>query len=296
MEFTIKQFREEYPNENTCLDKIFNLRYRNLKECPNCHKEFNFRRITTRRAYQCRYCYHQLYPTAGTVFEKSTTPLTYWFYAIYLFCATRNGVSAKELERQLGVTYKTAWRMAKQIRILMGDKSSVKLKGFVELDETLYGGLEKNKHKDKRVKGTQGMSTKTKTPIFGMVERLGKVKAKKVSDTKSSTLFPIIESNVDKTAHISTDESTSYLSLNKLGYKHGVIKHFQEQYRDGHICTNTIEGYFSQLKRMIKGTHIHVSNKYLQYYIDEASFRYNNRNAKGKMFNLVLNQLCQNRA
>jgi transposase len=116
MKYTIEQFRKDYPNDAVCLDKIFKLRYGKLECCPKCAvTPAVFRRIATRRSYQCRDCYHQLYPTAGTVFEKTRTPLTYWFYAMYMMSVTRNGVSAKELQRCLGVTYKCAWRMANVI-------------------------------------------------------------------------------------------------------------------------------------------------------------------------------------
>ena len=178
--FTITQFREAYPNDAACLDKIFKQKYGNLNHCPSCGRETEFRRITTRRSYQCRLCYFQLYPTAGTVFEKTTTPLTYWFYAIYLFTVTRNGVAAKELQRQLGVTYKTAWRMGHKIRELMSQDSKDKLGGFVEIDETYVGGRSKN---------NPGRS-KEKTPVLGMVERLGKVKAVVVKDTSKAKTIP----------------------------------------------------------------------------------------------------------
>lgn len=146
MKFTIAEFRETYPNDGACLEKLFQLRFGNLEKCPGCKNKAKFRRVRTRRCYQCTYCYYQLYPTAGTVFEKTTTPLTYWFYAIYLMVTTRNGVSSKEIERQLGVTYKCALRMTHRIRKLMGpDPEGNKLSGFVELDETWTGGKPRDK-------------------------------------------------------------------------------------------------------------------------------------------------------
>jgi len=263
MKFTIAEFRKLYPDDSACLDKLFKLRFGDITNCPSCHKEFNYRRITTRRSYQCKYCYFQLYPTAGTPYEKTRTPLTYWFYAIYLMTATRNGVSAKELERQLGVTYKTAFRMAHKIRELMSKSKSKKLSSFVEIDETYVGGS----HNGKRGRGSEN-----KAIVFGMVERAGNVKALSVTDTKRETLYPLIKKHIEQNSNVSSDEYSVYREVKKLGFDHGIIKHKEDVYVDGSISTNTIEGYFGQLKRMIAGTHIHVSREYLQNYVDESVF------------------------
>ena len=283
--FTIEHFRATYPNDAICLDKIFQTRYGDLKICPSCGKETQWRRITTRRAYQCRMCYFQLYPTAGTVFEKTTTPLTYWFYVLYLFTVTRNGVAAKEIERQLGVTYKTAWRMGHQIRKLM-KKNKGKLKGFVEVDETYM------KTKETDTKPKTGRDTENKTPVLGMVERLGTVKAIALPDATKKSIFPQIEQHIDKSATVFTDDYLTYKRLSDdLGYRHGVINHSMKRYRWEDISTNTIEGFFSQLKRTIGGSHIWVSGKYLQNYLDECCFRYDNRNIGNMMFGVILDNM-----
>ena len=173
--FTIRDFQKLYPNEETCLDKIFTWRYGKLEACPKCQCVASFRRITTRRCYQCTECYEQFYPTAGTVFEKTRTSLLDWFYIIHLFVATRNGVSAKEIERQLGVTYKTAWRMGHQIRKLIADGFSQEhLEGVIECDESYVGGKNANRHKDKKVKHAAGCHP-DKTIVFGAVQRGGGV-------------------------------------------------------------------------------------------------------------------------
>lgn len=283
--YTLKEFQKEYPNDAACLDKIFKMKYGSLECCPKCGKKTEFKRIPTRRSYQCRLCYHQLYPTAGTPFNKTRTPLNYWFYIMYLMTTTRNGVSAKEVERILGVTYKTAFKMVTQIRLLMGQiKSKGKLTGYVEMDETYIGGKEQNKKR--------GRTIDSKTPVFAMVERLGQVRAVKVENVKSATLHPIIEQNVDKSAIISTDEFPVYTGIHKMGFEsHGVIKHMLKKYVDGEVSTNTIEGFFGQLKRMIHGTHIHVSDKHLQKYIDEACFRYNHRHKEIDMFGTLLSNI-----
>ena len=158
---TIQQFRKDYPNDAACLDKLFQLRSGNLEVCPCCAVANPvFRRLNTRRAYQCRDCYHQIYPTAGTIFQKTNIPLTCRYYVMYLMTVTRNGVPGKELERTLGITYKSAFRMAKLIRELMGRKKETKLTGTVEMDETYVGGI---------FQRHPGRSNE-KIPVFAMVE------------------------------------------------------------------------------------------------------------------------------
>jgi transposase len=281
MKYTIQQFRKDYPNDAACLDAVFKLRYGHLDECPACgdHKP-EFKRVMEKQCYYCRKCYTQFYPCAGTIFEKTRTPLTYWFYAMYLMTITRNGVSAKELERAIGVTYKTAWRMAKLIRELMGrNKRPGKLKGIIEMDETVVGG-------------SAGFNRppKYKQPVFAMVERRGNVVAQAVSDRKKETLFPIIEKNVDSEGSIiMTDDYPGYVNLWHIGYRdHQTVRHTANVYRDGTACTNTVEGYFSLYKRMVTGTHIWVSSKHTQKYLDECSFRYNNRFNPRPMFHVML--------
>lgn len=169
MKFTIKEFHERYPDDNACLDDLFERRYGHLTACPQCHRKTNFYRVSKRRSYSCQWCGHQIYPCAGTIFEKSDTPLKSWFFAIFLFSKSKNGVAAKELERQLGVTYKTAWRMAHQVRLLMGgDKKA--MKGEVEADETDLGqiGVESFSIKEKQ----PGMGDIDKTPVIGFSSQL----------------------------------------------------------------------------------------------------------------------------
>ncbi len=286
MKYTIEEFRKEYPNDAACLDKLFKMRFGNLEACPCCGvAEPKFNRITTRRSYQCRDCYYQIYPTAGTIFEKTTTPLNYWFYAMFLMTTTRNGVAAKELERALGVTYKTAWRMAKLLRDLMGfTNTTSKLKGQVEMDETYVNHGKKDK--------TIGRSSRNQSPVFGMVERNGNVRAFALENVKKNIIFPLIKKHIDASANISTDEYPLYTNIEpELGIKHGSIKHALKQYRDGSISTNTIEGFFSQLKRSINGTYLHVSKKHIAGYVSECVFRYNNRKNQSQMFENFINQI-----
>lgn len=289
--FTIEEFRETYPDEATCLDKIFRLRYTGLV-CPKCESDKPFTRVKNRRSYQCPACGFQLYPTKGTVFEKTTTPLTYWFYAIYLQTTTRNGVAAKELERQLNVCYKTALRMAHQIKLLMVNTHASPLTGVIECDETFVGGLNKNRHADKKVPESQGRSCKDKTPVFGMLKRGGEVVAKVVTDTSAASLQGVIQAHVDKEQSLLiTDEWIGYRGL-KESYPHVVINHSEREFVRGAFDTNSIEGVWSQLKRTIKGTHIKVSRKHLQKYVDEVAFRYMHRHKQDTMFETILSRVA----
>lgn len=285
--YTINNFKTDYPTDEACLNKIFMLRTESLKRCPKCGKEVTFQKVKDRRCYYCPKCYYQYYPTKGTIFEKTTTPLTYWFYSIFLFTTSKNGLSACELQRQIGVTYKTAFRMLHQIRTLLSDDSEL-FNGIIELDESYIGGKNKNRHKDKRVKNSQGRSYKDKIPIFGILQRGGNVSAYVVSDVKSLTLTPIIVNKVAFGSKIMTDEWNSYSSLRNLNYSHEVVYHSRGEYVKNNCYTNGLENFWSVVKRTINGSYIHVSKKYMQNYMNEVSFRYNNRSNKN-IFKTLLN-------
>ncbi|HTC01131.1 MAG TPA: IS1595 family transposase [Ferruginibacter sp.] len=288
--YTIAQFRKEYPNNDACLDKIFKLRYTNLV-CPKCESDKPFNRVEGRRSYFCPSCGFQLYPTKGTIFEKTTTSLLDWFLIIHMQTTTRNGVSAKEIERTLDVCYKTALRMAHQIKILMANRNTEPLTGVIEIDETYIGGLMKNKHgKDKaKYKDENGDFIDNKTGVMGFMERGNTVRAEVMDDEKS--FKERVRNNVDKSATLITDSHLSYKGLNKEYNQHEVISHSEKEYARGEYHTNTIEGVWSQLKRTIKGTHIHVSKKHLQKYVDEITFRYNHREKQAEMFDIILSHV-----
>jgi transposase len=291
--YTITQFRAAYPNDDACLERLFEIRYNNLV-CPKCESDNKFTRVKNRRSHQCPGCGFQIYATQGTIFEKTTTPLTHWFYAIFLQTTTRNGVAAKELERQLDVCYKTALRMTHQIKLLMASsKPCDPFTGVIQADESFFGGLNKNRHADKKVEESQGRSCKDKTPVFGMVDLKGNISAHVVADTKGSTLKPLMDKHIDKkNAVVITDEWLGYSQLKKDEYMHVVIKHMEAEYVRGAFHTNTIEGFWAQLKRTIKGTHIHVSRKHLQKYVDEVAFRYMNKDKQDTMFETILQNVA----
>lgn len=252
--YTINQFRKDFPNEDVCLDYIFKKRFPEVN---------GYYRVKGRKCY-ANSKGEQIHPLAGTIFHKSDTPLTNWLYAIYLFSQSKNGVSAKELERQLGVTYKCAWRIARSIRMLMGPDGK-KLGGTVEADETYIGG---------RRRGGQG--GKDKTPVIGVVERGGDVKAK-VSQRQTHLILNHIRKNVRVGSSIMSDKFGVYKKTAMLGYQPQSVNHWRKEFVRGNVHTNTIEGFWSQLKRSLDGTYHAVSPKHLQKYVDEFSFRYNHR-------------------
>lgn len=278
--FTIQDFQKRFSDDNMCLAYLFELCCKNFKTCPSCNKSFKYHRRAGKKDYVCQSCGHQISPTANTIFHKSSTSLKSWFYAIYLFSVSKNGVSAKELQRQLGVTYKTAWRMANKIRTLFDDKDIKQLEDIIEIDETYIGG---------KSHGKRGRGSENKTAIIGAVQRKGEIRAKVVSNTRSSSVKPFVRQNIKIDSQVMTDEYRAYTYLSQNGYYHNTVNHSAKEYARGNVHTNTIEGFWSQLKRSIEGTYHSVSPKYLQNYVNEFSHRYNLRNAITHLFhNLML--------
>jgi transposase-like protein len=206
---------------------------------------------------------------------------------MYLMTSTRCGISAKQLERELGVTYKTAWRIAKEIRQTLMAQTDEQLGNSVELDETYVGGKAHNMHASKRAKLT-GRGTADKVPVFGAVERKGKVVAVTVPNVDRVTLLPHVINHVIPASTVFTDEMHAYDPLKQNGYDHKVINHSEHVYVSGDIHTNTIEGFWSLVKRGIGGVYHAVSSKHLQSYLNEYSWRYNHRNGGRMMFEALL--------
>ncbi|MFC1949742.1 IS1595 family transposase [Chloroflexota bacterium] len=279
--YTIDDFNKDFPADESCLEWLKSYLHPDGIYCPTCGYITKHHKVTKRSCYACDSCGNHVYPMAGTIFEHSSTPLKLWFYAIYLMSSTRCGISAKQIQRETGVTYKTAWRMFRQIRSLLQDETST-LEGDVEVDETYVGG----KRPGKRGRGAEG-----KTAVIGAVERNGRVLAKVVPDVKRHTLVPFVNRRVDRKANLYTDTFPSYDHLTRIGYRHLRIEHSAKEYARGSVHTNTIEGFWSLLKRGIGGVYHSVSEKYLQSYINEYGFRYNHRKDEEPMFKTVLGQL-----
>ena len=272
------EFQRQFPDDEACLRRIMMERYGGTElDCPKCGEHGKFYRMTRERAYVCQHCKHQLHPTVGTPMERSRTPLHKWFYAMFLFTTTRHGVSAKELQRQLDVTYKTAWRMAHEIRKFMAEvDGETPLGGAVEADETYVGG--------KRSGGKRGRGAPNKTIVFGMLERGGDIMANVVPNVRKRTLHPIIAENVEPGSTVHTDELGSYSGLDWAGYRHETVNHRLGEYVNGDSHVNGLEGFWARLKLSIRGTHVHVSRKHLPKYVKEFEYRYNRRKRPDAIF------------
>jgi predicted RNA-binding Zn-ribbon protein involved in translation (DUF1610 family)/transposase-like protein len=243
--YTIDTLHEQFPNDDACLDFMFAQQYGNLSACPKCGVvNPRYYRVRNRKCYACNDCGYQLSPLANTIFHKSDTPLTKWFYAIYLFGVGKNGVSAKELERHLGVTYKCAWRMAKQIRLMLQENGGM-LSGIVEADETYIGG--KHRRED---------MYSNKTAVVGIVEKnkgAGRIKALATKQADATVTLPFLRANIEAGSTLHTDDSRIYSRV-KRDFTHEFVNHSKLEYVKAGVHTNTIEGFWGQLKRSLDGT------------------------------------------
>lgn len=283
MRYTIKDLSLDFPDDDACLQLIFDSRYGDLKTCPKCGVVgVTFYRAKKRHCFVCSECRGHIYPLANTIFEKSTTPLTLWFHAVYLFSVSKNGVSAKEIERQVGVSYKTAHRMAKYIRFLMREGGGLGDLGTpIEVDEAYIGG--KRKQNSKRDK---------KTPVLAALEVGGHVRTQVVTRANSATAIPFLQEHVEEGSLLHTDESKIYkhLTVQKL-YRHESIRHIAGVYVRNGVTTNHVEGFFGQLKRSLDGTFHAVSPYWLHSYVSEFAYRYNHRHEL--IFDLLLSKAAK---
>lgn len=279
---TRKEFDKLFPDDDACLDHVMRVRCGDRFVCHKCKREAHYYRVAKRRCYECEFCGHQVYPTAGTPFEKTRTALRDWFFVMFLFTTTRNGVAAKEVQRQLGVTYKTAWRMCHLVRRYMGYVDGDAPLGGpgkppVEIDKAFIGGRDKRPSKG------------DKTVVLGMAERMGgEVITRVIADRSANSVMPHILQWVRRGGRIATDEANAFLGLREEGYWHGTVRHSAKEYVRGPVHTNTIEAIWSIIKRTISGTHVWVSKKHLQTYLWEAEYRYNLRNQPHLMFPLLM--------
>lgn len=296
--YTIRNFNEDFKTDDDCLQSIVDMLYPEGIMCRKCEQVRPHAKLTNRKAYSCDYCGTHVYPLAGSIFEKSSTPLKSWFYAMYLMASTRCGISAKQLERELGVTYKTAWRMFNQIRKLF-DEDDGPLEGTVEIDETFVGGKPRYRQGEQRErdhwgKGKRGPRPKThpqqKVTVVGAVERGGRVRTRVLGRAVTPTIaniMPLIDGHVLPSSMIYTDEASHYVNLAKRGWAHKRVHHRARIYVDGDVSTNSVEGFWALLKNGIQGVYHSVSEKHLQSYANEYSFRYNHRNDAQAMFTTV---------
>lgn len=291
-EFSVREFFARFPDEQACLEHIMSVRFGGtFMDCPACGAEGQFHKLRERRVYACPNCLHQIAPTANTILHDTRTPLVSWFYAMYLFCTTRHGVSGKELQRQLGVTYKTAWRMGQQIRDLTSKAQGFDalLAGHVELDEAYVGG--------RRSGGKRGRGAPGKTIVMGLAEREGRMKAVVIPNVKKDTLRAVVLDNVEPGTVVSTDELYSYNLLTGDGYEHGSVKHgageySRYDYRSGNTFhVNTVEGFWRLFKASVRSTHVQISARHMQRYLDEFTFRASNRGRVNGMFDLLVGAL-----
>jgi transposase len=294
LRYSFEDFLRQFPDNDACLEHIKEQRWpRGITYCETCKADKKHHRVTGRTAYACETCGWHIYPLAGTILEKTTTRLRTWFYAMYLMGSTRCGISAKQIQRETSVTYKTAWRMFKQIRSLMSD-GDLQLEGSsVEMDETYMGGR-------LRIGSAGRGRLRNKTRVAGIVERKGKIIAKIATETGNQQLLNLAAEHILPESTVYTDEYRAYNALGELkkdgkplGYQHRRIHHASRVYVMGDIHTNTVEGFWSLLKRGIGGVYHAVSQKYLQTYLDEYTFRYNRRDQGNLIFRSILEQVSK---
>ena len=297
--WSLVEFLEAYPDDATCLDFLWRKRFApdgHTAACPKCERERRFHRVKSRPSYSCDTCGWHLHPLKGTIFEKSSTSLKLWFYAMYLMTSTRCGISAKQLERELGVTYKTAWRMFNKIRnVLMADDTG-QLFGAVEVDETSVEGkprkgyLPRGGTSFERRSAAMRYANRSRATVIAAVERGGRVKATVIESRRGPQVPATVVEWVRPESIVYTDEWPAYNSLARLGFDHSRVRHGSGEYVIGDAHTNTIEGFFGNLKTGIRGNYKKVSRRWLQGYLNEFCWRYNHRARLGgrAMFEALL--------
>jgi transposase-like protein len=281
---SLPQLIKYFEKEETCIKYYEKLRWNGNPVCPHCHSEKPY--VTT-RGYKCsnNECNKKFTVKVGTIFENSKIKFQIWFAAIYLCTSSKKGISSVQLAEQLGITQKTAWFVLHRIREMLKNQAPQMLGGngkTVESDETYIGGKEENRHTHKRRSETNpelandGSLYNKKKIVIGMVERGGKVVVKLIPNTKAENMVPFIQDNVAQGTHVCTDEASAYNQLHRL-YSHSTVTHSLRVYKVGNTHTNTIENFWSVLKRGLYGIYHQVSEKHLERYLNEFTARYNSR-------------------
>jgi transposase-like protein len=287
------EFMREFPDDAACLEWLWRTRHSadgETAHCPKCDQDRTFKRYKTaqqRQSWTCTACGHHVHPTAGTIFHKSSTSLHLWFYAMYLITSTRCGISAKHLERELGVHYKTAWRMFNKIRNELMVQDDTPLSGEVEADETFVGGKPRESYRREVARKGWNMQTAywdRKAIVFGAVERGGRIRAEVIPNSRGQIVTGKVREYVLPASMIYTDDYKGYLKLGKQGFTHRRINHSARIYVEGDVHTQTIEGFFGLFKNGVRGAHHSVSRKWLQGYVNEYVWRYNRRDDGNRMF------------
>ncbi|MCJ8212099.1 IS1595 family transposase [Mucilaginibacter sp. RS28] len=295
MEMNIIETINRFPDQSSCIAYLEGLRWQNEPECPYCNSKRSSKRHETYR-HQCHGCNRSYSVLVGTIFESTKLPLTQWFLAISLILNAKKGLSARQLSRDLGVNRKTGWYLQMRIRKAMQEGEDVSLfKGIVEIDETYIGGKKANHSKKKRQarrdNKLQITGYQDKQPVIGLLERDGRIRLQVVDKAHGVTIKPIIEKTVSKDATIVTDGFGGYAGLSKIFREHQVLNKDKEQYARGKYHTNTIEGFWTLLKRGIYGQYHKISARYLQSYLDEFTFKYNHRDNR-LIFDVLINKIA----
>jgi len=308
--YSLHEFLRDFPNDEACLEWLWRERHSPDGEhahCPKCETERSFKRYATkqqRQSWTCTGCGHHIHPTAGTIFAKSSRPLTDWFYVMYLVSSSRCGVAAKQVERELGCNYKTAWRMLNKVRNELMRQDDEPLSGEVEADSAFVGGqLRDGERKRLRAEGrsNQGPATKDRAIVFAAVERKGRLRASVVGTSRAqrqatSAIQETLCEFVLPRSMVFTDDWGGYNAVERAGrYRMRRIRHSQRIYVSGDVHTNTVEGFFGHFKTDVRGTHHSVSARWLPSYLNEWVWKWNRRNDDDAMFRQLLDSAASTR-